>query len=141
MSLPFAASVRALLLADAGVRSALPGGIHPDQIPQEARLPAMAYATSSEPIQSLSSGSVLPAIRFGTLSVTAVCRTAAESMAIDAALERVLLANRAKATVAGYEIHRLLYSGMTFENEFLSDGDDESYRKLSGTITGFICPG
>jgi hypothetical protein len=138
MSLPFARVIRSLLLSDPAVSAALPGGIHPDQIPQEALLPALAYTVSSEPIGTLSSSSPLPGIRFATLSLTAVCHTATQSESVDAAIQAVILANRAHVSLQGSTANRLLYSGMSFDAEFLADGDDESYRKLTATITGFV---
>ena len=138
MSIPFARVLRTLMTTDAACIAALPGGIHPDQIPQEATLPAMAYAVSSEPVQSLSGSSNLSDIRFATLNLTVICRTATQAEAADKAINDLVKAHREKSTAGGYTVHRLIYSGMNFESEFLSDGDDESYRKLTGTITGFV---
>jgi hypothetical protein len=137
MSIPFARIVRSLLVADSAVQAALPGGIHPDQIPQEAELPAAAWQVSSEPFQSLSSASGLSRIGFATLTLTGIARTSTQSEAIDKAVRAVIEANRAQIIQGASEIHRLQYSGIQFDNEFLADGDDESYRRVQMTITGF----
>ena len=138
MSLPFARVLRTLMTSDAACTAALPGGIHPDQIPQESSLPALAYSVSSEPVQSLSGSSSITDIRYATLSLTVIARTATQAEAADKAISDLVKAHREKTTQSGYSVHRLIYSGMNFESEFLSDGDDESYRKLTGTITGFV---
>jgi hypothetical protein len=137
MSIPFARIVRSLLVADSAVQAALPGGIHPDQIPQESELPAAAWQVSSEPFQSLSSASGLSRIGYATLTLTGIARTSTQSEAIDKAVRAVIEANRARIIQGASEIHRLQYSGIQFDNEFLADGDDESYRRVQMTITGF----
>lgn len=137
MSIPFARIVRSLLVADPAVMNALPGGIHPDQIPQEADLPAAAWSVTSEPLQSLSSGSTLSRIGFATLTLTGIARTASQTEAIDKAVRTVIEANRGQVSQGGSEVHRLQYSGIQFDNEFLADGDDESYRRITMTITGW----
>lgn len=138
MSIAFARIVRSLLVADAAINNALPGGIHPDQIPQEAELPAALWQVSSEPLQTLSSGSNLSRIGFATLTLTGIARTSAQSEAIDKAVRTVIEANRGQIVQGASEVHRLQYSGIQFDNEFLADGDDESYRRVQMTITGWV---
>lgn len=138
MSIAFARIVRSLLVADPAVNNALPGGIHPDQIPQEATLPAAAWQVSSEPLQSLSSNSILSRIGFATLTLTGIARTAAQSEQIDQSIRSVIESSRGQILQGSSEVHRLQYSGIQFDNEFLADGDDESYRRIQMTITGWV---
>lgn len=137
MSIAFARIVRSLLVSDPAVNNALPGGIHPDQIPQESDLPAMAWQVSSEPLQSLASGSGLSSISFATLTLTGIARTSTQTEAIDKAIRAVINGHRGQTVQGSGEVHRLQYSGIQFDNEFLADGDDESYRRIQMTITGW----
>ena len=133
MSFSFGAAVRLLLLGDADLTAQLPGGIHPDSIPQEAAFPAMAYSVASEPFTSITGQS---AIRFATMEIKVVAVTAAQLRAIDKALDSVIVGNPGRVTKAGVSICALRYGGMNASIEDLGDGDDEPYRELEATITG-----
>ena len=133
MSFSFGAAVRLLLLGDADLTAQLPGGIHPDSIPQEAAFPAMAYSVASEPFTSITGQS---AIRFVTMEIKVVAVTAAQLRAIDKALDSVIVGNPGRVTRAGVSVCALRYGGMNASIEDLGDGDDEPYRELEATITG-----
>ena len=133
MSFSFGAAVRLLLLGDADLTAQLPGGIHPDSIPQEAAFPAMAYSVTSEPFTSITGQS---AIRFATMEIKVVAVTAAQLRAIDKAIDGVISTNSGRVTKAGVSVCALRYGGMNASIEDLGDGDDEPYRELEATITG-----
>ena len=133
MSFSFGAAVRLLLLGDADLTAQLPGGIHPDSIPQEAAFPAMAYSVASEPFTSITGQS---AIRFVTMEIKVVATTAAQLRAIDKAIDGVISTNSGRVTRAGVSVCALRYGGMNASIEDLGDGDDEPYRELEATITG-----
>ena len=133
MSFSFGAAVRLLLLGDADLTAHLPGGIHPDSIPQEATVPAMAYSVASEPFTSIAGQT---SIRFVTMEIKVVAETAAQLRAIDKALDSVIVGNSGRVTRAGVSICALRYGGMNASIEDLGDGDDEPYRELEATITG-----
>jgi hypothetical protein len=133
MSFSFGAAVRLLLLGDADLTAQLPGGIHPDSIPQEAAFPAMAYSVASEPFTSITGQS---AIRFATMEIKVVAVTAAQLRAIDKAIDGVISTNSGRVTRAGVSVCALRYGGMNASIEDLGDGDDEPYRELEATITG-----
>ena len=96
MSFSFGVAVRALLLGDADLNLQLPGGIHPDSIPQESTFPAMAYSVASEPFTSITGQS---SIRFATMEIKVVAagssRRAAEQSAAKLALVEAEAANPA----------------------------------------------
>ena len=133
MSFSFGAAVRLLLLGDADLTAQLPGGIHPDSIPQEAAFPAMAYSVASEPFTSITGQT---SIRFVTMEIKVVATTAAQLRAIDKALDSVIVGNPGRVTKAGVSVCALRYGGMNASIEDLGDGDDEPYRELEATITG-----
>ena len=133
MSFSFGAAVRLLLLGDADLTAQLPGGIHPDSIPQEAAFPAMAYSVASEPFTSITGQS---AIRFVTMEIKVVAVTAAQLRAIDKAIDGVISTNSGRVTRAGVSVCALRYGGMNASIEDLGDGDDEPFRELEATITG-----
>jgi len=133
MSFSFGVAVRALLLGDADLNLQLPGGIHPDSIPQEAVFPAMAYSVASEPFTSITGQT---AIRFATMEIKVVAETAAQLRAIDKALDGVISTNAGRVTRAGVTVCALRYAGVNASIEDVGDGDDEPYRELEGTITG-----
>ena len=133
MSFSFGVAVRALLLGDADLNLQLPGGIHPDSIPQEAAFPAMAYSVASEPFTSITGQS---SIRFATMEIKVVAETAAQLRAIDKALDGVISTNAGRVTRAGVTVCALRYAGVNASIEDVGDGDDDPYRELEGTITG-----
>jgi len=133
MSFSFGVAVRALLLGDPDLNLQLPGGIHPDSIPQEASFPAMAYSVASEPFTSLTGQS---SIRFATMEIKVVAETAAQLRAIDKALDGVISTNAGRVTRAGVTVCALRYAGVNASIEDVGDGDDDPYRELEGTITG-----
>jgi len=133
MSFSFGVAVRALLLGDPDLNLQLPGGIHPDSIPQEASFPAMAYSVASEPFTSITGQS---SIRFATMEIKVVAETAAQLRAIDKALDGVISINAGRVTRAGVTVCALRYAGVNASIEDVGDGDDEPYRELEGTITG-----
>ena len=133
MSFSFGAAVRLLLLGDADLTAQLPGGIHPDSIPQEAAFPAMAYSVASEPFTSITGQT---SIRFVTMEIKVVATTAAQLRAIDKAIDGVISTNSGRVTKAGVSVCALRYGGMNASIEDLGDGDDEPYRELEATITG-----
>mgnify|MGYP000146250083 CR=1 FL=1 len=133
MSFSFGVAVRALLLGDPDLNLQLPGGIHPDSIPQEASFPAMAYSVASEPFTSITGQT---AIRFATMEIKVVAETAAQLRAIDKALDGVISTNAGRVTRAGVTVCALRYAGVNASIEDVGDGDDEPYRELEGTITG-----
>jgi len=133
MSFSFGVAVRALLLGDPDLNLQLPGGIHPDSIPQEASFPAMAYSVASEPFTSITGQS---SIRFATMEIKVVAETAAQLRAIDKALDGVISTNAGRVTKAGVTVCALRYAGVNASIEDVGDGDDEPYRELEGTITG-----
>ncbi len=133
MSFSFGVAVRALLLGDPDLNLQLPGGIHPDSIPQEASFPAMAYSVASEPFTSITGQS---SIRFATMEIKVVAETAAQLRAIDKALDGVISTNAGRVTRAGVTVCALRYAGVNASIEDVGDGDDEPYRELEGTITG-----
>lgn len=135
MSLAFAKSLRALLLADANVNVAVPGGIHPDYIPQEATFPAAAYTVNSTPASSISG-------TFGICTAEMVLHlraiTPAQIAAAGAAvLQSVInLPNRTEAH--GTIIAGLRVTGATYDAETLADGDDVPYQTAEITISGWV---
>ena len=133
MSIAFAKAVRFLLLGDPAVAAALPGGIHPARIPQEATLPAAAYESSSDPLTSVSG---VIGIRSASLSLHGIASTVAQCEAIEAAIGALIQANSGQVTRHGTTIIGLRYSGNSIDAEDLSDGDDEPSRRLDMRITG-----
>ena len=133
MSIAFAKAVRSLLLGDPAVAAAMPGGIHPARIPQEAALPAAAYESSSDPLTSVTG---VIAIRSASISLHGIASTVAQCEAMDVAIRALIEANAGQVTRHGTTIIGLRYSGSSIDAEDLADGDDEPLRRLEMTITG-----
>lgn len=137
MSIPFAKSVRALLLADSSVSAALPGGITPDKIPEGASLPAADYTVQSEPFTSISGP--VPSLRSCSLELRVIAETVAQLETAQSAIETVIGDNPGRVAQAGQAtVHSLALGQAVQSAEDFSDGSDEPLRILNLTITGWV---
>ena len=137
MSIPFAESVRALLLCSSSVTTALPGGITPDKIPEGASLPAADYTVQSECFTSISGP--VPNLRTCTLELRIVAETVSELKAAQNAIETVIGDNPGRVAQASYATLHSLGLGQAIQSaEDFADGSDEPLRILTMTITGWV---
>ena len=138
MSVAFAESVRVMLLDNATVASAIPGGISPDQISQSnASWPAADYSNvTGEPFSSIAG------LNYGakecSLELRVICETMAQVKTAQNAIEAVIEANRTRKVVGSNVLYNLRSSSATTSTDDITDGNDEPYRVLTMTITGWV---
>ena len=135
MSLAFARAFRAFLLSKPAVTSALPGGVHPDTIPQESAFPAAAYTVSSTPTSSISGIMPVSSAEL-TLHVRGNNPTQIEAAAKavrSAIAETPGHISQQNALIAGLRI-----TSDSADVETLSDGDDEPYHTGEINVSGWV---
>ena len=135
MSLAFAKTLRSVLLANAAVNSALPGGIHPDYIPQEATFPAAAYTVSSTPSSSLTGTFGVSAAEM-ILHVRAI--NPAQVASVASAILQSVISQPNRTESHGTIIAGLRVTSTAFDAETLSDGDDVPYQTADISISGWV---
>jgi hypothetical protein len=135
MSLAFAKALRSLLLSDATVSAALPGGIHPDMIPQEAAFPAAAYTVTSTPISSITR--TLP-ISTADLVLHVRAITPTQVAAVASAVLSVISGQPNQITKHGTIIAGLRMTSSAADVEAINDGDDAPYHTGEINISGWV---
>ena len=135
MSLAFAKALRSLLLSDATVAASLPGGIHPDMIPQEAAFPAAAYTVTSTPISSITRTLPISTAEF-VLHVRAITPT--QVAAVASAVLGVINNQPNQTTAHETIIAGLRITGIQSDAEALNDGEDAPYQTGEINISGWV---
>jgi hypothetical protein len=135
MSLAFARAFRAYLLGNPSVANALPGGIHPDMIPQEAQFPAAAYTVSSTPISSITGLLPVSSVEM-ILHLRANNPTQIETLT--AAIRSAVVEVSGRISEQNVIIAGLRITSNSSDVESLNDGDDEPYHIGEINITGFV---
>lgn len=138
MSIAFAEAVRVMLLNDSTVSSAIPGGIFPDQIAQSNNnWPAADYSNvTSEPFSSIAG------LNYGakecSLELRVICNTMSQAKSAQSAIEAVIEANPTSKVVGSNTLYNLRSSNATTSSDDITDGNDEPFRVLTMTISGWI---
>lgn len=135
MSLAFAKTIRTLLLSDAEVSASLPGGIHPDYIPQEAAFPAAAYTVSSVPVNTITRTLPISTADF-VLHVRAI--TPAQVAKAASAVLAVINLQPNQFSAHNTIIAGLRITSVQSDAETLNDGDDVPYQTGEITISGWV---
>jgi hypothetical protein len=138
MSVSFAEAVRSLLINDAPTAAAIPGGVHPDQIPQSnSSWPAADYSNlTGEPFSSIAGPSY--GVKDCSLTLRVVCVTMAQAKAAQSAIEALIESNPVRKVVGSNTLYSLRSSDASISIADISDGNDEPWRILSLTISGWL---
>lgn len=135
MSLAFARAFRAFLISDPNVLAALPGGIHPDTIPQESVLPAAAYSVSSAAVSSISGPLPVSTVE---LTVSIIANNPTQVEAANTAIKRAIKNANVHIIKLDTIIAGLRVSSNTVSSESLGDGDDEPYHTGELNVSGWV---
>jgi hypothetical protein len=135
MSLAFARAFRAFLLGKPSVQNVLPGGIHPDMIPQEAQFPAAAYTVSSTPVASITG--ILP-VRSADLVLHLRGNNPTQIEEASTAIQNAIAETPGHITEQNALIAGLRITSDSADVEVISDGDDEPYHTGELNISGWV---
>lgn len=139
MSTQFGDMLSWLGLNNTGVSAAIPGGIHPDKIPQTVtQIPFAWFAYASAEGPSSLSGAAAQAVEYTTINLFIRANDMTQKKAAADALRAAFASyGQGMVTINGKRFGALKIRGRSSSEESEANGNDESFRGWDYQITGW----